>query len=518
MQTVHDLVRLAAARAPRQCAIVDDRSARTLTYAELLPAIDRIAAGFAARGIRPGARVATCLPNLYEHALALLALDRLGAVPALINARLKPDDVGELIRQGTMSAALVPADRAFVAAARGALPADAPVFTVGGALEGTIDFAAVSAPPETLPAYVRPQPDATAFVFYTSGTTGLPKGAELPHRATEQRMLYMSTQCGLVHGTHNRVLGLMPLFHVVGFYSVFLAALGLDGTYYICSVFDPAAAVETIAERGITLVYGTPTHFHALLAAPNFARAKMASVRNTVYAGAAMPGPLLERVGAAFDARLVNIYGTTEIMNALYMPDPVGKPHTYRAGFYFQVRVGRFGGSVHDEAAVGEDGELLADATVDAVFTRYLNRPDATAAKVQDGWYRTGDIVVKRADGDYDVKGRVDDMIISGGENIYPEEVEAALIKHEGVRECSVVGVADPKWGEMVVACIVPKAAGTLGEAELDRYLRAGRLADFKRPRTYLFMDDLPKNATNKVLRRVLRENAAMAVTAKRSA
>ncbi|MGH7004832.1 MAG: AMP-binding protein, partial [Alphaproteobacteria bacterium] len=476
---------LAARRAPRQIAIVDDRSVRKLTYAELLAEIDRIAAGLFARGVRPDSIVATCLPNLYEHALVLLALDRLGAIPALINARLKPEDVGELIRQGTMSAAIVTADRNIVAAARGALPAGAPVVTVGGAVEGTIDFAAVSGAPDSLAPYARPEPDATAFVFYTSGTTGLPKGAELPHRAAESRMLYMSTQCGVVHGEHNRVIGLMPLFHVVGFYSVFLAALSFDGTYYVCSAFDPAAAVDTIAKRGITLLYGTPTHFHALLAAPNFTRERMASVKNAVYAGASMPGPLLERVGAAFDARLVNIYGTTEIMNALYMPDPVGKPHIYRAAFYFQVRVGRFGGSVHDQTAVGEDGELLADATADAVFTRYLNRPDATAAKLQDGWYRTGDIAVKRADGDIEIKGRVDDMIISGGENIYPEEVEAALIQHEGVRECSVVGVADPKWGETVVACVVAKSAG-LTQAELDRYLRASRLADFKRPRAYL--------------------------------
>ncbi len=514
MQTVHDLLRLAARRAPRQLAIADDRSGRKLAYAELVAEIERIAAGFGARGIGAGSFVATCLPNLYEHALALLALERLGAVPALINARLKPEDVGELIRQGGMSAALVLADRSAVAAVRAALPAGAPIVTVGpreSAGDGVIDFASLAAGPATLAPYRRPSPEATAFVFHTSGTTGLPKGVEIPHRAAEARLLYMSTQCGMTHGTHNRVLGLMPLFHVVGFYSVLLGALAFDGTYYVCSAFDPAKAVETIERQGITLVYGTPTHFHALLAAPNFTPEKIRSVQLVVYAGAPMPGPLLERVGRAFAVRIVNIYGTTEVMNALYMPNPVGKPHTYRPGFYSRVRVGRFGGSVHDAAAPGEDGELLVDATADATFTRYLNRPDATAAKLQDGWYRTGDIAVMRADGDLDVKGRVDDMIISGGENIYPEEVEAALIQHEGVRECSVVGVADQKWGETVVACVVAKSAG-LTEAELDRYLRGTRLADFKRPRAYLFMDELPKNATNKVLRRVLRERAARAV------
>ncbi|MDH3235331.1 MAG: AMP-binding protein [Alphaproteobacteria bacterium] len=513
MQTAYDFVRLSAARAPGELAIVDDRSRRRFTYAQLLEEIDRVASGLAQHSIASGDIVATCLPNLLEHGLVLLALDRLGAVPALVNPRLKPADAGSLIAQGKMKAAIVVADAELVAAVSEALPQGASLLTVGGSVDGSTDFADCAADAGELAAYRRPDPDETAFVFYTSGTTGLPKGAQLPHRATDPRMLYMSTQCGLVHGTHNRVLGLMPLFHVVGFYSVFLAALGLDGTYFVASAFDPAAAVEAIERERITLVYGTPTHFHALLAAPNFAPEKMASVTNVVYAGAPMPGPLLDRVGGVFDAKLVNIYGTTEVMNALYMPDPVGRPHLYRPGFYSNVRVGRFGGSVHDEAAIGEDGELLVDATADATFTGYLNRPEATAEKMKEGWYRTGDIAVRREDGDLEVKGRVDDMIISGGENIYPEEVETVLLRHEGVGECSVIGAPDEKWGEIVVACVTPKG-GRPDEAVLDAHLRASALADFKRPRAYVFIDELPKNAAGKVLRRILRETAVQDIEA----
>ncbi|HUT51399.1 MAG TPA: AMP-binding protein [Alphaproteobacteria bacterium] len=507
MQSVYDFIRLSATRAPHHPAMVDDRSDRSLSHAQLVEEVDRIAAGLVRQGIAHGDLVATCLPNLYEHGLALLALERLGAVPALVNPRLKPADIASLIAQGGMKAAIVAADPGLVAAMRTALAKDAPIITVGGSTDGTPDFTDCTADPADLPAYRRPGPEDTAFVFYTSGTTGLPKGVQLPHRATDARFVYLPIQCGLVHGTHNKAIGLMPLFHVVGFYSVFLSVIGIDGTYFVASAFDPAAAVELIVREGITLLYATPTHFHALLAAPNFAPEKMASVKNLIYAGAAMPGPLLDRVGDAFNAKMINIYGTTEVMNGLYMADPVGRPHTYRPGFGSNVRVGRFGGTVHDEAALGEDGELLVDAAADATFTGYLNRPEATAEKMTEGWYRTGDIAVRRADGDLDVKGRVDDMIISGGENIYPEEVEAALLTHDSVAECSVVGAPDEKWGEIVVACITPNGAQP-EDALLDAHLRAGALADFKRPRAYLFLDDLPKNAAGKVLRRILRETA----------
>ena len=521
MQTPYDMVRLAAQRAPGHTALVDDRSDRSLTYTQLVAEIDCVAAGLAAQGLRAGQLIAICLPNSFEHAVVLLALSRLGVIPAVINARLKSEDIAQLVGLGRMAGAILTPDAAVVAAVRVELPTGAPVITLGGTLPGAIAFSECRADAAGLPQAPAAEPHATAFVYYTSGTTGLPKGVEIPHRATESRLLYLSVQCGLVHGRHNRILGLMPLFHVVGFYSVLLAALGYDGTYYVCSAFDPAAAVASIEKLGITLVYATPTHFHALLAAPGFGRDRMRSVKHVIYAGAPMPGPLLDRVGQAFDGRIINIYGTTEIMNALYMPDPIGRPHTYRPGFYANVRVGRFGGTVHDVADVGEDGELLSDASADATFSRYLNRPQATAEKLQEGWYRTGDIAVMREDGDLDLKGRVDDMIICGGENIYPEEVEAALLGCKGVRECSVVGAPHEKWGEIVVAFVV--AEGGAGEAppaeaQLDAHMRASRLADYKRPRLYLFVPDLPKNATNKVLRRMLRGKAAEEAAARRPA
>ena len=517
MQTIYDLVRLAAARRPEHVAIADDRTDRRLTYRELLVEIDRYATGFAALGVGPGNIVATVLPNLIEHALVLLALHRLGAVPAMINARLKPEEAAGLVEQGKMAAAVTLPDEALVRALTGVLPKGAPIVTVGAGPAGTRSLESCRGVPESIAAWKGADPEAMALVLYTSGTTGLPKGVMVPHRATDARVLYMSMQCGVVHGTHNKVLGLMPLFHAVGFFSGLMGALAFDGTYYLCSAFDPVRAVETIEREGITLLYGSPTHFHGLLSAPTFSPERMKSVQTVIYAGAAMPEPLLERVADAFTGRrITNIYGTTEIMNGLYMPAPQGRPHQYRPGIYSNVRVGRIGGSVHDVADIGEEGELLIDATADATFMGYLNRPDATAEKMQDGWYRTGDIAARRGDGDLEVRGRVDDMIITGAENVHPYEVETTLAKHTGIAEVVVLGVPDERWGEIVVACV--RAGGTRpSEDELDRFCRDSTLANYKRPRAYLFFDEIPRNAANKVLRRVLRENAHTALAQRKA-
>ncbi|MFT5487028.1 MAG: 2-furoate---CoA ligase [Alphaproteobacteria bacterium] len=507
MQTVWDHVRLAAARTPDHPAIVDDLSDRQLSFAELSAEAETMAAGFAAAGIAPGHRVATMLPNVLEHAVAILALHRLGAVVCMINPRLKPDEAAALVADGEVTALVCPAEDDIVAAARGALPPGAPLFTHGGVIGDTQDLAACRADGASLAPWQTPAADELAFVMYTSGTTGLPKGVMIPHGATDGRVLFVPVQCGLRHGTHNRALGLMPLFHAVGFYAAFVTTLSMNGTYYVQSVFDPAASVAAIRDHKITYLFGAPAHFHAILAVPGFDGAAASTVETLAYAGSVMPGPLLERVGTSFPAaRITNIYGTTETMNALYLSNPVGWPTRYRPGFYSNVRVGKIGGSVDDICADGDEGELLVDATADATFLGYLNRPDVTAEKLVDGWYWTGDIVARREDGDFDLRGRVDDMVVSGGENIHPEEIETVLMQHEAVREAAIIGMPDDQWTERVVACVV--AAG-IDAAALDAWCQNSALANYKRPRDYVFLDALPRNAANKVLRRELKDIAA---------
>jgi len=507
MKTVYNLVHDAAQRTPDHEAIVDASRGKSLTYAGLMAEIDAVAAGLRTHGLGAGDLVATILPNLIEHAIVLLALTRVGAIPVLINPRLKPQEIGALITQARTAGAIAMPDAGVIAALRQTLPAGGPVITVGGTHDGSINFSDCRGAPDALEPVPTPAPDDLAFVFHTSGTTGLPKGVMIPHRAAESRVLFVCPQCGLRHGTHNRALGLMPLMHAVGFFPVLIGTLALNGTYYAVPAFDPVAAVEAVAKHKISYLFATPTHFHAMLSVPGFERRKVASIETLVYAGAAMTGAVLDRLGAEFDARITNIYGTTETMNTLYMPDPVGRPLRYRSGLWAGARIARIGGSVDDAVEDGVEGELLADATADATFTGYLNRPDATAEKLEDGWYRTGDVFVRLDDGDFELRGRVDDMIVTGAENVHPEEVEAVLTAHSAVVDAAVVGLDDERWGQKIVACIAAADPAPTAE-DLDHHCRASALANYKRPREYVFVDAVARNAAGKILRAGLRAEA----------
>ena len=506
MHTTYDLVWYASERTPDHIAIVDDRTARKLTYRQLMLEIDKIAAGLAERGIKPGSRFATVLPNFFEHCLVLIALARLGAVPALINARLTPTEISELVAEADADGAIVLPNREVVEAVSKALPEGAALFSVGEIL-GAEDFEVCRADASLLAPFVRPKPDELAYIFYTSGTTGLPKGVEISQRTTEGRITWISPMGGLRIGTHSRVLGLAPISHCIGFYGNFLAALAYNGTYFIMSQFDPARAVDMIAEDKITFLFTVPTFFAGMVQAPNYNPAKMTSLELVLFGGASIPPQLLEQIDKEWPATIRHIFGTTETMCSLYNPSPVGQSTRLRAGLYSRVRVIQYGGDPDDVVPVGEEGELIVDANADTIFDRYLNRPDATAEKKRDGWYFTGDVFRCLEGNDVELVGRVDDVIRSGGENIHPDDVEPILQNHEGVSDISVVGIKDDYWGEMTVACVVAMDT-TLTAADLDSYCKSSTLSSYKRPRGYFFLNELPRNAANKVLRRVLKTKA----------
>ncbi|MDX6467671.1 MAG: 2-furoate---CoA ligase, partial [Gaiellaceae bacterium] len=339
---------------------------------------------------------------------------------------------------------------------------------------------------------------APSLMLYTSGTTGRPKGVPRSHRADRAGGISQALQHGLRFG--DRTLGVMPLYHTMGMHS--LLAMSVTGGCFVCQPrWEAEEALRIIERERLTSLYLAPTLFHDLVTHPACAHADLSSVEALAYAGAAMTTALVERCVAAFAPRVfVNHYGSTEIYTFSVHRDQAAKPGCAgRASLNAQLKL----------VPPGE-GEIACRMDSDEAFEGYWQRPDADERAIRDGWYFTGDVGKIDEDGDLWVVGRTDDMIVSGGENIHPLEVEDVLARHPKVREVAVVGAADDRWGHRVVAVVVAEP-GTTAE-DLDAHCLADTsLARFKRPREYRFVEDLPKSPAGKILRRMLRNEEVTA-------
>ena len=301
----------------------------------------------------------------------------------------------------------------------------------------------------------------------------------------------------LQHGLRSghRTLGVMPLYHTMGIHSL-LAASVVGGCFVAQPSWDPEQALGLIERERIDSLYLAPTLFYDLVHHPRFGDFDTSSVRAVAYAGSPMTSALVERVAAAFEPEIfVNHYGSTEIYTFSVQREQRSKPGCAgRPALNSRLRLDPPG-----------EGEVLCHMSSDEAFTGYWNRPDADEKAIRSGWYHTGDVGRIDEDGDLWVVGRVDDMVISGGENIHPVEVENVLARAPGVGEVAVVGAADDRWGQRVVAYVV--ADGHVTSEELDAYcLESDALARFKRPREYRFVPELPKSPSGKILRRMLRD------------
>jgi 2-furoate---CoA ligase len=334
--------------------------------------------------------------------------------------------------------------------------------------------------------------DAASIQLYTSGTTGRPKGVPRSHRAERAAGISQLVHHGLGYG--HRTLGVMPLYHTMGIHSL-LAASIVGGCFVGQPSWDPDQALELIERERIDSLYLAPTLFYDLVHHPRLADVDTSSVRAVAYAGSPMTGSLVDKVAAAFEPEIfVNHYGSTEIYTFSVQRDQRAKPGCAgRPALNARLRLDPPG-----------EGEILCHMSSDEAFAGYWNRPDADAKAIRDGWYHSGDIGRVDEDGDLWVVGRVDDMVVSGGENIHPVEVEDALARAPGVGEVAVVGAPDDRWGQRVVAYVV--ADGAVTAEELDSFCLASEtLARFKRPREYHFVSELPKSPSGKILRRMLR-------------
>jgi 2-furoate---CoA ligase len=339
-------------------------------------------------------------------------------------------------------------------------------------------------------------------MLYTSGTTGKPKG--VPRRHHAERIAALAHVAQNRYGYGECTLGVMPLYHTMGVRSLLALAL-LDGRFVCVPKFDAAAALRAIQAERVSHLYLVPTLYHDLLAHRDFAATDIGSVRKLGFAGAPMHNALLLRLNEVFKPELfVNHYGSSEIYTCAVNQDAVGKPGSAgRAGLNTRLRVVKLDAASHlDLAAVNEEGQIIADLAGDEAFEGYHHRPDANARSLRDGWYFTGDTGYFDADGELFVSGRIDDMIISGGENISPADIESVLSLHPAVDEVAVAGVHDERWGQRVVA--FDKRRDPVSFEGLDAHCRSSDLVNFKRPREYVFVREIPKSPVGKVLRRKL--------------
>jgi 2-furoate---CoA ligase len=486
------------ARDPNAPAIVDGPV--RLTYAEWYRRISAVVAGFDELGLRPGDHLVTVLQNRWEAATIHWACQFAGLIITPVNWRASADDLDFCIADAETKAVVyedVSADA--VAASREAqvrLRIGIGVTRAGDiAFESMLGLTVVDAEP-------RAGAEAWSVMLYTSGTTARPKG--VPRRQHAERAAALAHVAQNLYRNGERTLGVMPLYHTMGVRSL-LAMSMIGGTFVCLSRFDAARALQLIEAERITNLYLVPTLYHDLLHHERFATSDVSSVRKLGFAGASMTDGLLRALQAAFKPDLfVNHYGSSEIYTFTIDQNAPAKPGSAgRAGINQMIRVTKLGATSPDEiATIGEEGEIVAHLSSDEAFEGYWRRPDADAKALRDGWYFSGDTGTIDADGDLFVTGRVDDMIITGGENVSPVEIESCLSLHPAVSEVAVVGLADERWGKVVAAFV--KRGGPVDHDELDQFCRTSGLANFKRPRRYVFVDAIPKSPVGKLLRRKL--------------
>jgi fatty-acyl-CoA synthase len=482
-------------------ALADDE--RRLDYASLEERAARCAGALAARGLGPGQRVALLLGNRSAYLEAVFAAARLGAIAVPLNVRLTAREIRALLADCTPRVLMHEADFAdTVEHACAGLPEPPAARLTCGGRPDPYEEALAAASPHRAIAPV--SPEDPMLLMYTSGTTGAPKGALLPQRKTLYNARNAEIFFGL--GGDDRVLVALPLFHSFGLKILSLPTLHVGGSVLLQRRFDPERVWETVGREGITFFGGVPTMFRALLEALEAAppgRFDLSTLRFLFTAGAAIPVELIR----AFEARglvLKQGFGQTEtsILCCLDAKDAVRKAGSVgRPVRHAEVRVVTQQ-SVEGppdrwrDAAVGETGEIVVRGPI--LMLGYWNRPEASAEVLRGEWLRTGDLATRDAEGFLTLVGRSRHMYISGGENVYPTEVEAVYEEHPDIREIAVVGVPDARWGEVGHAYCVLEPGARLDQEALHAW-GAERLADFKLPRRFFAVGALPRTETGKV-------------------
>jgi fatty-acyl-CoA synthase len=480
---------------PQKPALVQD--GRTTTYAQLHRDATRLARGLRERGVGRGDRLAFLGLNSVELVVAMFATAKLAAVFVPINTRLAAAELAYVLEHGAAGSLLVEdvfAD--LVTSPDVAALGLEPVVFQRAAGRGLDSLMADSDDEMDEPVGL----DDLFMIQYTSGTSGRPKGVMLTHGNIVWNVYNLLVDIDL--GSEEVALVTAPLFHTAALNQVLLPTVLKGGTALLEARFDPVRAIDLIESERVSLLFGVTTMYLALAAAPRFDAADLSSLRLALSGGAPIPESLLH-TWLARGLMIVQGYGLTEASPGTTMlrtADGVRKLGSAGTPCFFtdvRVVVG------DDEARVGEPGEVLVSGP--NVTPGYWRDDAATAQAFTGEWLHTGDLAVVDGEGYLRIVDRLKDMYISGGENVYPAEVEQALHAHPGVAECAVVGVPDEQWGEVGRAFVVLRPDAALDEQGVLEHL-AGRLARYKLPRSVMFVSDLPHNASGKLLKSRLRE------------
>ncbi len=495
--TVADIARVFGAERPDAVALI--AGDRTTTFGDLDTRSSRVAQALRAAGVGFGDRVAFIEKNGIEFFEVACALSKLGAVVVPVNWRLAPPEMLHIIDDADAKVVIVGA--AFVGHVEAIEDRLTALVVAVGEHPRWPEFDRwVSAYPADDPC-VTTQPDDVAFLMYTSGTTGAPKGVMLTNDN------YFCKATGIADkwrfDADSVSLAVMPMFHMAGS-GWALVGLCEGARTVVLRDVDPTAILDAVAQHGITNMLLVPVVIQRLLETPGVETTDFSALRAIVYGASPITDDVLVRALERFNCDLLQVYGQTETTGSITQLDrhdpellrSCGKPFGW-----VEVRI------------VDGAGRGVPTGTVGELWTRsrqnmrgYWNNPAATAATVTpDGWLKTGDAGYVDAEGYVYLHDRVKDMIVSGGENVYPTEIENVLMTHPDIADVAVIGVPDPTWGEAVKAVVVPAVGCSPSEADLIAYARE-RLAGFKLPKSVSFAEDLPRTPSGKILKRALRE------------
>lgn len=490
---------------PNLDGLVDIATNTRLTYAQLNARANQVANSLLGLGLNKGDRVGLLMMNGLPFVESIFGLAKIGAIAVPLNWRLLAGELEFMVKDCGIGLLIFGSEFAEVASDLHQRDKGSNIkyWLRLNSSEKITDFAQdydtlVEAANHSNPA-INAEDDDDLFIMYTSGTTGLPKGVVHTHNTA----MWATITSGLSYETRlqDRFLSILPLFHI-GALSPLLSCVKAGACVVIVRGFDPEQVWALIEQEKITTMLAVPAMLNFMLRANNAGNIDHSRLRYCLVGAAPVAASLLEAY-QEMGICLIQVYGLTEscgpgcVLDQHEAMNKIGS--TGKAFFHTEVKIAKPNG---DTAAPNEAGEILIGGR--HIMKGYWNNPEATAATIQNGWLHTGDIGVMDEAGFVTIKDRMKDMIISGGENIYPAELENVLGSHEGILEAAIIGRTDPKWGEVPVAFIVKKAAD-LNTENVIEFCKT-KLASFKCPKDVVFIDALPRNPSGKILKRVLRE------------